>query len=117
MLDLKELRKDPRGLEAKLKNKVPEISLAPIMALDERLRALKTETEEFKSKKNQASKEIGMRKQKGEDISKFMEEMTGLGEQISVRDAEIAKVEEDLNHAVAVLPNIPDGRCARFAQS
>ncbi|MGB7978622.1 MAG: serine--tRNA ligase [Chlamydiales bacterium] len=107
MLDLKELRKDPRGLEAKLKNKVPEISLAPIMALDERLRALKTETEEFKSKKNQASKEIGMRKQKGEDISKFMEEMTGLGEQISVRDAEIAKVEEDLNHAVAVLPNIP----------
>lgn len=107
MLDLKELRKDPHGLEAKLKNKVPEVTLGPIMALDERLRSLKTEVEELKAKKNAASKEIGMKKQKGEDISKFMEEMNGLGDQISSRDHEITKVEEELKYAVAVLPNLP----------
>lgn len=107
MLDLKELRKDPHGLEAKLKNKVPEVSLSHVMALDERLRALKTEVEELKSKKNNASKEIGAKKQKGEDISKFMEEMTALSEKISVRDLEVTKVEEDLKNSVAVLPNVP----------
>ncbi len=107
MLDLKELRKDPQGLEAKLKNKVPEVSLSQVMALDERLRSLKTEVEELKSKKNAASKEIGQKKQKGEDISKFMEEMGALNEQIAVRDLEIAKVEEELKYSVAILPNFP----------
>jgi seryl-tRNA synthetase len=107
MLDLKELRKDPHGLEAKLKNKVPEVSLSHVMALDERLRALKTEAEELKSKKNSASKEIGSKKQKGEDITQFMEEMAALGEKISVRDLEISQVEADLKHSVAILPNVP----------
>jgi seryl-tRNA synthetase len=107
MLDLKELRKDPRGLEAKLQNKVPEVSLSPIIALDEKLRSLKTEVEELKSKKNHASKEIGMRKQKGEDVSPFMHEMNALGDRITAGDQMIAKVEEELKYSVAILPNIP----------
>ena len=107
MLDLKELRKDPHTLEGKLKNKVPEVSLSEIVALDERLRALKTEVEELKSKKNNASKEIGAKKQKGEDISQFMSEMNGLGEKIAARDLEIARVEKELEGSVAVLPNVP----------
>lgn len=107
MLDLKELRKNPQELEEKLKNKVPEVSLSPLIALDERLRALKTEVEELKSKKNYASKEIGAKKQKGEDVSHFMAEMTSLGERISLGDREIAKTEEELRSFAATLPNIP----------
>lgn len=107
MLDLKTLRKDPQGVEEKLKNKVPEVSLSPILALDERLRSLKTDAEELKSQKNSASKEIGAKKQKGEDVSKFMAEMNALGEKIALRDQEIAKVERELNDSVAVLPNVP----------
>jgi len=107
MLDLKELRKDPLTLEKKLKNKVPEVSLSPLISLDEKLRALKTETEELKSKKNTASKEIGLKKGRGEDVSLVMAEMSALGEKISLRDQEIAKVEEELQTAVSVLPNIP----------
>jgi len=107
MLDLKNLRKDPQGLEVKLKNKVPEVSLSPVIALDEQLRALKTEVEELKSKKNHASKEIGMKKQKGEDVSQFMAEMNALGDRISATDREVSRVEEELNQTVAVLPNIP----------
>ena len=83
MLDIKEIRRDAKTLEQKLKNKVPEANLTHVMALDERLRALKTEVEELKSKRNSSSKEIGMKKQKGEDVSKFMEEMGALGEKSS----------------------------------
>lgn len=107
MLDLKNLRKDPKTLEAKLKNKVPETSLEPILVLDEKLRALKTEVEELKAKKNSASKEIGQKKQKGEEIGPFMAEMNALGEKIASRDLEIAKVEEELNQSVSILPNLP----------
>lgn len=107
MLDLKELRKDPQGLEAKLKNKVPDVSLSPILNLDERLRALKTEVDQLKSKKNSASKEIGMKKQKGEDVSAFMAEMTKLGDQIVDLDHQICKLEEECKMSVAILPNVP----------
>lgn len=107
MLDIKELRKDPHNAEAKLKNKVPETTLSPVIALDERLRSLKTEVEELKSKKNLESKEIGKKKQKGEDVSELMGQVNALGDKIAARDQEIAKIEEDLKMAVAVLPNFP----------
>ena len=105
MLDLKNLRRDPQGLEAKLKNKVPEVSLSPILALDEQLRSLKTEVEELKAKKNHASKEIGVRKQRGEGVD--LSGLAGLGETIALRDADVARVEKELQDAVAVLPNVP----------
>lgn len=107
MLDLKTLRKDPKRLEEKLRNKVPEVTLLPAIALDEKLRALKTDSEELKSKKNSASKEIGIKKQKGQDVSQFMAAMNALGERITALDLEIAKVEEELQSAVAMLPNVP----------
>ena len=107
MLDIKEIRKDPKGLEKKLQTKAPEASLSHVLALDERIRALKTEVEELKSKKNHSSKELGLKKQKGEDISSFMADMTALSEKITVRDSEVAKLEQELNHNLSVLPNLP----------
>lgn len=107
MLDIKEIRKDPQAVETKLRNKVPETNLSPILALDERIRAMKTEVEELKSKRNHSSKEIGMKKQKGEDVSPFMRDLTALSEQIAAQDHEVAKVELELHSALAVLPNLP----------
>lgn len=107
MLDLKELRKDPKGVQARLRNKVAEVDLSPILALDERIRALKTETEELKSKRNNSSKEIGQRKQRGEDIAAFMAELGGLADKIAAGDQEAATLENELNYQLAVLPNLP----------
>jgi seryl-tRNA synthetase len=107
MLDIKELRKDPRGFEAKLKNKIPDLNLTPIMALDERIRSLKTEVENLKSKRNHSSKEIGSKKQKGEDISSFMAEMGALSDRIAKLDHEATEMETELHNALAVLPNLP----------
>ncbi len=107
MLDLKTLRKDSVSIEKKLKNKIPELSLTPLMQLDERLRSLKTETEELKAKRNSISKEIGQKKQKGEDVSQVMEEMGMLGEEISKLDHQVAKTEQQFHHLASSLPNIP----------
>lgn len=107
MLDIKELRKDPLGIETKLKNKVPDVSLGPLMALDERIRAMKTEVEELKSKRNHSSKEIGMKKQKGEDVSPYMRDLTQLSDSIAFRDQEVANLEKELDYSLASLPNLP----------
>lgn len=107
MLDIKELRKDPLAFEAKLKTKIPEIDLKPIIALDEKIRILKTEAEELKSQRNRSSKEIGYRKQKGEDITAFMEEMGVLADKISLRDQEAAELEAEIQKFLSALPNLP----------
>ena len=107
MLDIKELRKDPVGVERKLQTKVADVTLGPLMALDEKLRAVKTEAEELKSKRNSASKEMGLKKQKGEDISGHLGEMTELAERITVCDRKIAEMEQELTTQLAFLPNIP----------
>lgn len=107
MLDIKELRKTPHEFEKKLKTKNEEISLSPLLALDEKIRALKTEAEELKSRRNYASKEIGQKKQKGEDASHLLAEMGSIGDRISQLDHEISEKEVELHHALAILPNIP----------
>ncbi len=107
MLDVRELRKDPKIFEARLKTKIPEADLSLILSLDEKIRALKTEVEELKLKRNQSSKEIGYRKQRGEDISAFMAEMGALGQKISELDERAAKLEEKIHEELAVLPNLP----------
>lgn len=107
MIDLKELRKDPASLEKKLRTKDPAISLSDILSRDERIRALKTETEELKSKRNTASKEIGLKKQRGEDVSSFMSTMTLMSETVTVRDQEVSQLESELEQALALLPNPP----------
>lgn len=107
MLDLKEIRKNAAEIERKLQNKVPETSLSPILAKDEKIRQLKTEVEDYKSKRNNASKEIGVKKQKNEDVSQFMGDLTRLSDAITRIDHQIAQLEAELQNELACLPNIP----------
>lgn len=107
MLDIKELRSDPQGMQAALRNKVPEINLAPLMELDAKIRGLKTAVEEKKSQRNTVSKEIGLKKQRGEDVSSVMQEMATIGDEIARHDKEISELEKELDLGLAALPNLP----------
>ena len=107
MLDIKELRKNPKEFEEKLKTKDPQVSLSSILTLDEKIRLLKTETEEFKAKRNAASKEIGKKKQSGQDASIDFAEMSSLSDRIQKQDHEIVRLEQELELTLACFPNIP----------
>jgi len=107
MLDIKELRKNPKLFEQKLQTKDPEINLAEILSMDEQLRSLKTKFEEFQSRKNQISKEIGRAKQRQENTDSFTQELIGLEAHISSIETQIPNLEQNLHQALAVLPNLP----------
>lgn len=107
MLDIKLVRKNPAHLEALLKTKDPEISLAPIIALDEKSREIKLKVEELKSTRNTLSKEIGDRKRNKQDASDLMEQVSGFGDQITTLDKELEEVEGSLLQKLAVIPNPP----------
>jgi len=107
MLDIRLLRKDPAACEAKLKTKDPEVSLSPILALDERIRAVIGELEQVQAKRNALSKEIGERKRQKMDASDLMNEVAGLGDKVSVLNHERSELETQLSHKLATIPNLP----------
>lgn len=107
MLDIKEMRKNPEVFEKKLQTKNPEISLKPILAMDEQLRNLKTNIDELKSKKNAISKEIGYKKQKKEDCSDFSQELNVLNQKIDEMEKIIVDLELKLDFNLSILPNLP----------
>jgi seryl-tRNA synthetase len=108
MLDLKLLRNSKEILEGKLKSKDPEVSLAPILALDERMRVVKTNTEELKAARNHLSRDIGEKKRVGQSTDLLMQEVAGLGDKIAILDHELRLLEDELNQKWASIPNIPD---------
>ena len=107
MIDLKLIRKDKDAIEAKLKTKDPEVSLSPILALDERIRVVKMNVEELKATRNHLSKQIGDKKRVKEDVSDLMQEVSGLGDKIAVLDKELDELEKDLSYKLSTCPNIP----------
>lgn len=107
MLDIKLLRKDSDYYEKKLRTKDPDVSLAPVLALDEKIREIKAHVEEMKAKRNHLSQEIGEKKRKKEDASALMKEVSGLGEKIAELDRELACREAEFTEALASLPNLP----------
>jgi seryl-tRNA synthetase len=107
MLDIKLIRKDPAKIEALLQRKDPSIQLKPILTLDEQIREVIAQVETVQSKRNALSKEIGDKKRKGEDAALLMQEVSGLGDQVTALNHEKAAIEAKLHHELALLPNLP----------
>jgi seryl-tRNA synthetase len=107
MLDMKLLRKEKERIQEKLRTKEPGVDLTPILAMDERIRHIKGEVEEIKSKRNALSKEIGEKKRTGADVSGLMEEVAGMGDRTRILDQELAVHEAQLLESLSMLPNIP----------
>lgn len=107
MIDIKLIRTQREAVEKKLKTKDPGVDLSPIVALDDRIRVIKMNVEELKSSRNQLSKEIGEKKRQKLDTADLMEEVGGFGEKIAILDHELSSLEQELNHRLACIPNIP----------
>src|SRR5699024_6890031 len=75
--------------------------------LDEKRRKLITEAESLKAKRNEASKQISVLKREKKDAEPAIKEMREVGDQIANLDKELKEIEENLNHMVLSIPNIP----------
>lgn len=107
MLDIKLLRKDPKKFEAQLKTKDPNVHIAPLLQLDEQIRAVIGKLEELQAKRNHLSKEIGLKKQRKEDTSLLMQEVAGLGDEVSTLNHQRHELEASLTHQMGFIPNLP----------
>jgi len=107
MLDIKILLKKPNRALNRLIARDPGISIDHIRELDQKRRELIGRVESMKSEQNRANKEIGARRKAGEDVSDLFEKMKQISGDIKALDKDLQDIEEELNEAIEVLPNIP----------
>lgn len=107
MLDIKLIRKDPEGIEKKLKTKDPKANIAAILDYDRRIRETKTKAEQLKASRNEFSQQIGELKRTGKDASPLLQKVAGFADEVHALDHQISELEEQFTLALASLPNLP----------
>ena len=109
MLDIKRIRETPDEVREGLKRRWMDTALVDaVLELDAKRRALVTEVDSLKAKRNEVSKSIGMRVKAGEDVTAIKDEMRALGDDIAAKDVEIRTIDEDFRTAMLRIPNIPN---------
>jgi seryl-tRNA synthetase len=108
MLDLKAIRSDPERVKAALARRGAAEQLDQLLALDARRRELLPEVESAQAERKALSKQIGERKQAGEDAEELVDAVQGLKERVESSREELEAVDGKLAELGPQLPNIPD---------
>ncbi len=107
MVDLTRLRREREWFEERLKSRGATLDLGRFYEIDAERRSRITEMEALKRKRNEASKEIGKRKAKGEDISGITAEMKRLSATIKEMEERVKVLDDQLYAFLALIPNPP----------
>lgn len=107
MLDLQALRNDLDDVAARLATRGYSLDTARFGQLESARKTIQTRTQELQAKRNATSKQIGIGKAKGEDVSAIMAEVAGLGDELKKLEAQLEDVQQDLQDFLSVIPNTP----------
>jgi seryl-tRNA synthetase len=107
MLDIQALRNDLDSVVAQLHKRGFAFDAAKFTALEQERKTVQTRTQDLQAKRNNTSKQIGMAKAKGEDISAIMAEVAGLGDQLKADEARLTELQKELQDMLLNVPNLP----------
>ncbi len=107
MLDKTALRKEPQRLKEKFAQRglKPEV-VDTLVSLDTEIRHFITEIDRLKSERNAISKEIGIRKRNGEDISEIVAQTGSMGDTIKELEGSLKDTKEQFDSQWFQLPNL-----------
>ncbi|QSX05173.1 serine--tRNA ligase [Sedimentibacter sp. zth1] len=108
MLEIRQIRKNPKKIEELLKRKNPEISLDKILNLDFKKRNILLEVEQKKAEHNLVSKQIPQLKKECRDISTIVYKMRKLSDNIKNLDKELDNLDKQIKEELLSLPNTPN---------
>lgn len=110
MLDVKRIRMNPDEVKDLLKKRGGDYPIDEVLDLDKERRDLLQEVEAKKAEQNKASKEVGMKKAKGEDAEEVIASLGALSDEISKMDKEVKEIEEKIHDLLLGIPNTPDAK-------
>ncbi|WP_338849641.1 serine--tRNA ligase [Massilia sp. W12] len=107
MIDIQQLRKDIASVEKRLAARKFVLDVAAFSAMEGERKGLQTHTEELQGKRNTLSKQIGIKKGKGEDTAELMAEVAGLGDSLKENEVKLAALQARMHDFMMHLPNLP----------
>ena len=107
MLDIQALRSDLEGVVGQLAKRGFSFNAAQFSDLEQERKTVQTRTQDLQAKRNNASKQIGFAKSKGEDVTAIMAEVAGLGEQLKADELRLAELQIALEDLLLNVPNLP----------
>ena len=108
MLDIRKVRANFEEVKGKLAKRGEDLSeFDKFGGLDEKRRELIAQTEVLKAERNKVSQQVAEMKRNKEDADEVIARMRAVGGEIKELDDELHKVEEELNHIMMRIPNIP----------
>jgi len=107
MLDIKYIRSNPEKVKMGLNKRNKDISIEPLLDLDEKRRKILAEVERLKAFQNQQSKEIPKLKKEGKDVSELMNSLKEMSDKIKQMDTEVKEIEDEMEKFLLTIPNIP----------
>jgi seryl-tRNA synthetase len=109
MLDIKWIRDNPEALDAALKRRGAEPQALNLIALDEKRRTTIQKAQEMQSRRNAASKEIGvaMGQKNMELAEKLKAEVAAIKVDLPAAEEEERQLTAELNDALSRIPNVP----------
>ena len=108
MLDIQLLRNQLDFVENALAKRGKVIDFSRFLELEATRKNLQAQTQNAQAQRNRASKEIGAKKSKGEDVSALLKEVAALGDDLKNNEAQLAELLAELNAFLLTLPNLPD---------
>ena len=107
MLDIQALRNDLDGVVNLLNKRGFAFDSAAFSALEQERKVVQTRTQELQAKRNNTSKQIGIAKSKGEDVSAILAEVAGLGEALKADETLLEDLQTKLQDVLLNVPNLP----------
>ena len=108
MLDPALLRTQPADVAARLKEtRGYDLNVADLLLLEAERKQIQVRTQELQNLRNTKSKQIGMLKAKGEDVSAVMAEVAAFGEELKQCESDLAERLAKIDAIAASLPNLP----------
>lgn len=108
MLDPALLRNQPADLAARLKEtRGYDLDVARLMLLESERKQIQVRTQELQNLRNTRSKQIGILKAKGEDVSAVMAEVAGFGDELKASEARLEVIKAEIEAIAAGIPNLP----------
>ncbi len=110
MLDLKLIKENPQYIKERLATRGKDFSeqIDSVLALDEKRRALISDTESLKAKQNAISKEVPKMKKEGKPTEELFAEMKQISDKVKEDAAKITEIEEQIENILLNIPNTPN---------
>ncbi|WP_072754981.1 serine--tRNA ligase [Thermomonas hydrothermalis] len=84
------------------------LDVTRLEALEAERKRLQVRTQELQNLRNTRSKQIGMLKAKGEDVSAVMAEVAAFGEELKASEVALDRLREEIEAVALGIPNLPD---------